>query len=46
MDRTEIRQIVLTFKEQIQTALDGENQADEIKNAVREMLTSLNIQQP
>lgn len=46
MNRNEVKQIVLTFKEQIQSALAGENQADEIKQAVRVMLTSLNIQKP
>ena len=46
MNRSEVKQIVLTFKEQIQTALAGENQADEIKKAVSVMLNSLNIQQP
>lgn len=46
MNKQEIKQIVSTFKEQINSALDGDNQSQEIREAVFEMLKSLNIKLP
>ncbi|WP_158638517.1 hypothetical protein [Metabacillus litoralis] len=46
MNKNEIKEIVETFKEQVNCALNGSNQPEEIKKAVYFMLKSLNIQIP
>ncbi|WP_226666610.1 hypothetical protein [Metabacillus litoralis] len=46
MDKKEIKQVVATFKEQINSALNSDNQSEEIQKAVYHMLKSLNIQLP
>lgn len=46
MNKNEIKEIVETFKEHVNTALNGSNQPEEIEKAVYFMLKSLNIQIP
>ncbi|XQY90223.1 hypothetical protein ACNRWW_11775 [Metabacillus sp. HB246100] len=46
MDKKEVKLAVATLREQISTALDGENQAEDINEAVYNMLKSFNIQMP
>ncbi|WP_338785805.1 hypothetical protein [Metabacillus sp. FJAT-53654] len=41
-----VKKAVKTFKDQINTALDGNNQSKDIQAAVNEMLNTLNIQRP
>ncbi|MCM3163877.1 hypothetical protein KDJ21_015700 [Metabacillus litoralis] len=46
MNKQEVKEVVQEFKQQINAALEGENQSEDIKAAVYEMLKALNVQLP